>query len=104
MLIKWIIFTIFLLVHIAISGEFPDPQIVWEYDAGEPLVGSPVFFPSVKDPEGVIILLESGKSVFVSRNGKEVWQHDFGEPVQATPAVGDLDGDGVSEIVTGTVC
>ncbi len=103
MLYKRIVFTIFLLVHMAISGEFPDPEIVWEYDGGEPMVGSPVFFPSVKDPEGIIILLESGKSVYVGQDGREVWRHDFGEPVQATPAVGDLNGDGIPEIVTGTV-
>jgi len=41
--------------------------------------------------------------IMVDYLGNEAWRLDFKEPVQATPAVGDVNGDGRAEIVTATV-
>lgn len=78
-----------------------EPEIVWEYECGAAILGNPAFYPSVKEPTGVLALTEAGRLVHVSGTGELVWEHDFGERAEASPAVGDLDGDGACEVVIG---
>jgi outer membrane protein assembly factor BamB len=103
MIARYIVFMMLLFSQMVLSAELPDPRIVWEYNCGESLAGTPVFYPSVTAPQSVIILTASGKMIMVDQQGKETWRHDFAEPVMATPAVGEIDGDGFQEIITATV-
>ncbi len=87
----------------ATAAELPEPQTVWEYDCGGPLATTPVLFPSVGAPTGVIVATRDGRMMLVDAKGKRVWEHTFGERAAAAPAVGDVDGDGKPEIVTATI-
>ena len=88
------------------AAELPEPETVWEYQCGANLKASPVFYPSVTEPTGVIANTEDGRIVLVNGQGELLWEHDLspeggeGTWADASAAVGDLDGDGTMEIVT----
>jgi FG-GAP-like repeat len=99
----------FLFIGVSLAAwaaELPEPETVWEYDCGAKIKASPVFFPSVTDPTGVIANTEDGRIVLISGKGELLWEHDLspeggaGTWADASAAVGDLDGDGTAEIVT----
>ena len=91
------------LLFTTMSAGLPAPETVWEYDCKGEIVGTPVFFPSVREPEGVLAITKAGRMVLVNANGELVWECELGDPAQASPAVDDLDGDGTPEIVTATI-
>ena len=96
--------TLALALLLATMGAgLPAPETVWEYDCKDEIVGTPVFFPSVREPEGVLAITKAGRMVLVNANGELVWECELGDPAQASPAVDDLDGDGTPEIVTATI-
>ena len=93
------------LVASLTSGQpavLPAPELVWEYDCAEETSGTPVLYPGIESPENIIIIERPGKIISLDGHGQLVWATDLGEIADATPAVGDLDGDGTPEIVTAT--
>ena len=90
------------------AAQLPEPEIVWECKTG-PLVGSVVLFPSVEEPTGVLALTKAGDILLIDAKGAKVWERSLlGEGkgstwAEASPAIGDLDGDGRPEIVTAMV-
>lgn len=47
---KYIILSVLFFCHDLLARGLPDPQTIWEYDCGEALVGTPVFYPSAGKP------------------------------------------------------
>ena len=99
----------FLFIVVSLSAwaaELPEPEIVWEYSCGAKIKASPVLFPSVTEPTGVIANTEDGRIVLISGKGELLWERNLspeggdGVWADASAAVGDLDGDGTPEIVT----
>ena len=87
------------------AAALPDPETVWEYRVEGGIKGTPVLFPTVEAPTGVLVNAADGRVILVSGKGAPAWEVDLtpgseaGDWAEAPPAVGDLDGDGTPEIV-----
>ena len=82
------------------AGELPR-TIVWKATF-KPSVGSPTPYPSVTAADSVVVPTASGVAR-INGKGQVVFEYDMGDLVGAMAACGDVDGDGATEIVAGTV-
>jgi len=84
-------------------------QVVWEIVTDDP-VGSPVLADADADGDLDVLLATkmffggSSKIIAVDEGGELIWSHSLpsGDPASATPAAGDFDLDGVTDVVFGT--
>jgi outer membrane protein assembly factor BamB len=97
------------MIHLLIAAIFvqpaiapwPEPPILWETDAGSKITAGPEYYPSSHAPTGVLAGTEEGALLMLSGAGEILWQTGFDEAVYASPAVGDITGDGQPDIVIG---
>ncbi len=91
------------VILVSTNAQSLTPKTVWECNLGSPLCGAPVLFPCVEKPTGVVTWTEAGCVVLLDGNGSILWQADLGEKGEASPAVGDINGDGSVEVVSATL-
>ena len=75
----------------------------WDVDAGSAVVASPLVTACASGPDGmrVIVGTRGGRLLALDAGGSVKWSVDGGAAIVASPGAGDLDGDGLADVVVG---
>lgn len=89
------------LALVATAQTERPPTELWSYQAGTRIYESPKFYPNVIEPTHIVVVSEEGAVSLVDPKGNALWKTELGYECLAAAGIGDLDGDGVAEIVVG---
>jgi hypothetical protein len=93
----------FLIINISNASEIQLNQN-WTFSLnGNAATSYPVLFPNEIQPTDIIIAGPDSNLYRVNSSSESVFVYDISENLVSSPAVGDVNGDGSSEIIVGTV-
>ena len=71
----------------------------WSVEIGSNHGTAPVFYPDDEHSNSIVVSGEDGRTHRIAPDGHEIFVYDMGVKSSCSPVVGDLDGDGLAEIV-----
>ena len=79
-----------------------DCQVVWREPGAGGFSAANALFPGGSGGASALVGCEGDTGVVcIALDGKRLWSYPLTPPVTATPAVADIDGDGIEDIVAG---
>lgn len=80
-----------------------EPIELWSVQFDGPIIGPPEAYAGPGDASAILVTTATGTLFRVSKSGTIAWSYKAGDAIHASAASGDLDGDGVADIVSATV-
>ena len=94
---------IFVLAAAGVGTAGAQLKIRWSRPVADGTTGSPAFFPNDSSPNSLVVGDAAGRILRFGPAGELLFSYEMGERSNCSPAVGDLNGDGVPEVVSATV-